>query len=297
MRLKTTPPPANDIFIYAMGGGFGHLTRAVALTRAIAGAARVRILTNSPYAPRVAAAMPTVELVRNLDLDGSTHLVVDTFPRGILGELVDVLPRFRGRKILVSRDLNPKYVAAYDLPAFIERFYNLVLDPETSPWFVRSAHEILPRDQARAVLGLQSSAPCVLVCPAGNPDEYVWYRDVAEALAGGCEVRLLAHWPAMELYAAADVVVGGAGYHTVNECVACGVPLVARPWPRQYDRQELRARKAARVVRDVDQAVAAVHELAAMRSSEGRVIAYDNGVLRAAAQLLHPFAANDIQGT
>src|SRR5712692_7049486 len=54
------------------------------------------------------------------------------------------------------------------------------------------------------------------------------------------------HWPASDLFAAARVVIGGAGYNTIHECLACNVPRIARPWPRQYDRQWLRAKRAAR---------------------------------------------------
>ncbi|MBW4572535.1 MAG: hypothetical protein KME31_32500 [Tolypothrix carrinoi HA7290-LM1] len=38
--------------------------------------------------------------------------------------------------------------------------------------------------------------------------------------------------------AVADVVVGGAGYNTVYECAALGVPLVAIALKRLYDRQD-----------------------------------------------------------
>src|SRR5581483_11759696 len=53
------------------------------------------------------------------------------------------------------------------------------------------------------------------------------------------------YWPAIDLFSAASVVIGGAGYNTVEECLAIGVPLIAHPWPRMYDRQDLRARRAA----------------------------------------------------
>ena len=38
-------------------------------------------------------------------------------------------------------------------------------------------------------------------------------------------------------------MIGGAGYNTVNECLATGTPLIARPWPRKYDRQRERAER------------------------------------------------------
>jgi predicted glycosyltransferase len=277
--LKTIFPAAKPrILIYAMGGGFGHLTRAVALSHALGTAASVRIVSNSPYVSRV----PELDLVPTLDVTEADCLVVDTFPRGLVGELVDVLAGFGGSKVLVARDLNPRYVEAYHVREFVERWYDVVLDAEATPWLVRSADEVLSRDGARSVLGLQGDEPGVLVTPAGNPEEQDWYREVAAELG----VEPLSYWPAMELYAAADVVIGGAGYNTVNECVACGVPLVAKAWPRKYDRQELRARKASRVVREVAEAVAAAQELATWRSSIGRVIQFENGVIDAAQRVL-----------
>src|ERR1043166_1509935 len=49
--------------IYAIGGGFGHLTRACALARAARATATPRILTNSAYTPIVRKAMPDVNIV------------------------------------------------------------------------------------------------------------------------------------------------------------------------------------------------------------------------------------------
>ena len=51
--MRTTPPQAEARFlIYALGGGWGHLTRAVALANALP-FGQTRILTNSPYASLV----------------------------------------------------------------------------------------------------------------------------------------------------------------------------------------------------------------------------------------------------
>jgi hypothetical protein len=201
-------------------------------------------------------------------------LIVDTFPRGLAGELADFIPSFGGRKVLVQRDLNPEYRAAFQLDEYIHDHYDLVLvpgdagvDPSprsivTAPWVVRSWEELPDRDRARQMLNLGGTKPCVVVCAAGNPDELHWYGSVAALLAESaelCSVRCIApvrpeecplecwvrYWPAIDLYSAADVVVGGAGYNTIHECLACGVPLIARPWPRKYDRQGRRAAWAA----------------------------------------------------
>jgi len=134
----------------------------------------------------------------------------------------------------------------------------------TAPWLVRSSHELLPRDRARALLHLNGDKPCIVVCAAGNPSELEWYGAVVSrliALDSSIDVRAIAaacppgcphecwvsYWPAMDLYNAVDMVVGGAGYNTVYECLACGITLIARPWSRKYDQQRLRAIRAAQV--------------------------------------------------
>jgi len=231
---------------------------------------------------------------RYIAASGAACLIVDTFPRGLVGELVDVLSSFAGPKVLVQRDVNPDYAAAFQLNTFVAETYDLVLVPgertddglgpfpqsaTTAPWLVRSQEELRSRDSARDLLRLDSEKPCAIVCAAGNSDELEWYGAVTAHLltANACDVRCIApvcpascptrcwinYWPAIDLYAAADVVIGSAGYNTIHECLACGVPLVARPWPRKYDRQNLRATRAAVVqVETPEQAVkAALHEL------------------------------------
>jgi len=328
--------PSAPWLVYALGGGFGHLTRACALARAARPDWRVQILTNSPYSRCVRDALPEIEIIaldpamgidearvevgRQIDASGARCLIVDTFPRGLAGELVDVVARFDGATVLVQRDLNPEYSAAFDLQAFVSRSYDLVLNPgdgsvdgrDTTPWLVRSRHELLTRGGARERLGLYDKKPCVLVCAAGNPDELEWYGSVARLLDGSsrCDVRCIAparpqlcpkacwvsYWPAMDLYAAADVVVGCAGYNTIYECLACGVPLVARPWPRKYDRQSLRAHRAASrgsvvVIESPDEAVAAVIEALALNPRVDRCAQFLNGATEA-VKLIQRIASN-----
>jgi len=99
---------------------------------------------------------------------------------------------------------------------------------------------------------------------------------VAPALPPGCPDECwVRYWPAIELMPGASVVVGGGGYNTVYESIACEVPLVCRPWPRMYDRQELRARLAAAIVKEPKEAAraAVVH----MRTGPVRAPQFING--------------------
>jgi hypothetical protein len=248
--------------IYALGGGWGHLTRAAALARAASSRYPVRILTNSPYAAQVPGLDVVVvespeSAVAQIERSKPAALIVDTFPRGITGELAAILPSLKAARVLVHRDLNPRYVSAFSLPDFVASNYDLVLIPGagegsefpgqvTAPWLVRSSDE----------LRTANAHGRTFVCASGNAEELAWYGAVTTRLPDalciapicplGCPPeRWIRHWPAIDLFPGASVIVGGAGYNTVHEALACRVPLVARPWPRKYDRQSCRAVRAA----------------------------------------------------
>jgi predicted glycosyltransferase len=225
-------------------------------------------------------------------------LVVDTFPRGIGGELAAALETIEARKVLVQRDLNPRYVEAAGLEAFVASHYDLVLDCEAEPWLVRSADQLPDRETVERILRLDRGASCALVCASGKQDELEWYGAVAAALQERTLVRVVAaerpagcaegswvrYWPAIDLMRCAAVVVGGAGYNTIQECLAWDVPLVARPWPRKYDRQEVRAESAAArgrvtIVRTAEQAARSALEL--MQYGAPRLPRFTNGAAEA----------------
>ena len=324
--------------IYAMGGGFGHLTRAASLARAARFPGRqITILTNSPYAGQVRQAMPDLnlaaidpaleiaaarrEVVRYIELAGADCLVVDTFPRGLVGELVEVLAAFHGLKVLVHRDLNPQYGVAFEVEAFMAARYDLVLIPgdaavkttetpsmlRTEPWLIRCPHELLPRESARVLLRIRGDRPCIIVCASGNREELAWYgaatrvlieshatcdvRCVATACPPGCPAEnWLSYWPAMDLYSAVDVVVGSAGYNTVYECIALHLPLIARPWPRKYDRQALRLALAVRsgcaqAIASPADAVPAVREVLGRAERNEPNLQFKNGVADAVERI------------
>jgi hypothetical protein len=291
-----------NVLIYALGGGWGHVTRAAGLARAIGPAARVRILANSPYLEIVKAAMPElgIEAVSTAQEEPDV-LVVDTFPRGLTGDLADLLPSMRALKVLIHRDLKPEYVSWGGLRTFVAAHYDGVLCPGerglladlpqaifTAPWLVRPPIAVQPSVD-------------VFVCAGGNAGEMPWYGEVAALLARDVEVRCLAaelppgcppelwirYWPSIDWIASAGVVVGGGGYNTVNECRALSVPLIARPWPRKYDRQRLRVEQCpnATVVETPDEAVrAALNALARPRIPP---TIFTNGADEATAWIRH----------
>jgi hypothetical protein len=250
-----------------MGGGWGHVSRSACLARELA-PWPAKIFTNSPYA----GSLREVEFSATLKDAGV--LVVDTFPRGLGGELKDWMGSSRALKVLVHRDLNPAYVEWAGLREFVSRHYDVVFCPgEEGPL------SDLPQ-AVKTEAWVREPVPCgdaeVVVCAGGNTEELAWYGAVTSLLARQTRVRCIAaelplgcredlwlrYWPAVDWMANARVVVGGAGYNTVHEARACGVPLIAKAWPRKYDRQEWRAERFnCRTVRTPEEAAEAACEL------------------------------------
>jgi len=305
------------LLIYALGGGWGHLVRGLAFARAATRAGhRVRLLVNSPHADRVDAAaelgprgellaidstLTRVEQIAAVEcaLDEAPWdlLLVDTFPRGLGGELAARIPEEGRPCVWIHRDLHPDYVARYGLREFAAHYSELWLPGEdaplaghpravrTAPWLVRDPHERLSRVAAREALGVGDERPLVLVSRAGTPAESAAAPALAarleDALGADVHVRCPSHWPLVELLPGADLLVGAGGYHTVHEARACGVPLLAVPRPRRYDRQARRLTAAERVAADglVERARA---QLASPASPPRES---DNGVQQALARL------------
>jgi hypothetical protein len=217
--------------------------------------------------PSLTPATAREQVIQHIRAAHPRCLIVDTFPRGLGGELAGVIDPLAATKVLVHRDLSPHYVAEARLRAFVRSAYDLILVPGhgegaafadlraavvTEPWLIRD-----PPPERRL-----EGQRRVLVCAAGTPEELAWYGTVVALLRqldGRLDIRCVApicptgcpsecwveHWPAADLYPTADVVIGGAGYNTIHECLAWQLPLIAHPWPRKYDRQWLRAQRAA----------------------------------------------------
>ncbi|MGF1525000.1 MAG: hypothetical protein ACFBSF_21955 [Leptolyngbyaceae cyanobacterium] len=276
--------------IYALGGGWGHLNRAIALARVAVAHADIHILTNSLYQHKVgplqeriylhsidfaASLVDACEQAQQAILQTSWDcVIVDTFPRGLGGELVAMLPRITCPKILIHRDLRPAYIHQKAIVPLVAEHYSLILVPgeqgatwltnlpqtvRTPPWLIRSDTELPDLRIVYSWLNLTLSdyRPIVVVLAGGRSEEQSWYGLVTQALAKhfpALRVRCIApsrpehcpqellvdHYPAIECLMAAHFVVGSGGYNTVSECRALSVPLIARPFSRLYDRQLMR---------------------------------------------------------
>ena len=272
--------------IYALGGGLGHFHRALVLGRgAVAQGHSVEILTNSRFAPHIPwkselGESGDVTFIRSEDspeatsaavidwLEGESfdRLIVDTFPRGLAGELPELMPEVMVPKTLIHRDLNPEYIEKYDVVGTVEQFDQLILPGEgapfadmpnarrTEPWFIRDSQELLPADQARLQLGMETDDPrrLLLVCSTGRAQEEKQFKAVMDELNRSLDdwcVRLaspvpgaaeLTVWPLFPLLNGVDALVAAGGYNLVNEARATGTPLFAFAQERRYDRQHVR---------------------------------------------------------
>ncbi len=289
-------------FIYAMGGGLGHFHRSIALARAAVRRsyiAKVVVLTNSPLVDRLSMAeeignaIDVVALNPNLDRCETIakvketfhqsqfdHLIVDTFPRGLGGELPEIVASLSCPKVLVHRDLNPRYVEQANLAEVCQQFDKLIVPGEsatfesmphavrTSPWLIRDSSELLSPQEARNRLMVsQESIPVIAVVGCGRSEEVDEMQQIARRLdqdfEGDAAVRFLAPrvpqtsnvlasnvlasnvlainlWPLMKVLSGVSVVVGSGGYNTVQEARAIGVPLIGLPRRRLYDSQSRR---------------------------------------------------------
>jgi hypothetical protein len=236
-------------------------------------------------------------------------LVVDTFPRGLVGELAGLIPRSKPLcRVLIHRDLNPHYVATKGLEAFVTQHYDGVLLPgesaplahlpqtqTTAPWLSRSASELTDPAVLRAHFKLSSDRPLLLVCATGNPQELAFFGQITEQLVTAfptVTVRCLAatcpphcspehwlcHWPGLEVLQLAHAVVGGGGYNLVHECTALGIPLVAFAMPRRYDRQARRIRQYGYLVENGKAAISTLTPLLAAGPPRRPPTAYANGI-------------------
>ncbi len=289
----------------------GHFNRALALARSAARRGiRTTIVTNCRYAGvvltsgcrRLVSMDEKIEIVE-VPHDSKTSntqaaelaafvtavlqkvpydlLVVDNFPRGLVGDLVSILPTVACPKVLVHRDLDPRYVAWANLPEFVEQHYDLVVSagddaPEkpspligmpqsrqTAPWLVCGADEWLTRPLARWELGIDEAdtRPVAVVLGCGKADECLAAAhaavELAKRVASHAHVRFLSCdvaaleiagplgrclWPAVVVLPGVDLLLGAGGYNTVYEARATSTPLLAVAQERLYDRQSLRLR-------------------------------------------------------
>lgn len=337
--------PADNWLIYAMGGGWGHLTRALSLAKVAAESRRVKIICNSKYLKSLWQNSSWNEIVgtRKIEIIDCCHLrsavekvelkdliehhlndrslstfIVDSFPRGLIGELEDLLVRKSGayKTVLIHRDLNPDYVDKYNLRDFAIANFDLIINPgegsrpafydvaeSTVPWLIRSSEELQKSTHLLPDYFIEARNR-VLICPSGKDAELESYVGIAQKLAtdfsnynffflGSAEtlferdnLRQLKYWPAIDLIALSSVVIGSGGYNISYECSALKVPLLALAQSRMYDRQKLRLLDLKHHYFDTEtQVLEGFAEFIAQTQANQSIPLFENGVASAVQKI------------
>jgi UDP:flavonoid glycosyltransferase YjiC (YdhE family) len=261
-------------------------------------------------------------------------LVVDTFPAGASDELVPVL-RWPLERVFVFREQRPEHGRAAHFQHCLRAYHRTVVPhvpgevalplPEgmaatwTGPILIRERGEALPREEARARLGIPpGERPVLLVSSAGGGDSRLsaWAARAAAALAeAGFEVvlavgplarrvaesprlRTTNYYPLAELLPAFDAALAPCGYNTAHELLHHGVPAAFIVADRDLDDQQERCRRlvqagAALALEEPSEgaAVAAARRLldpgcASVLRRAGRSLVPGGGALRAARAVL-----------
>jgi hypothetical protein len=202
--------------------------------------------------------------------------VVDTFPRGLGGELVPLFSDWRyGTRILICRSLPAPYVEGYGLEQFVPKHYGKVIAPgETSPFgpsipvdstgafLICDFPELPTPEEAARLVDSCPGEPVVLLVGTGTVDECDALIRMAAGLAprwnglpfplrlalpaeiGYSSLNDLAavihHFPLIECFPAARLVIGASGYNLTHEATALGISAFTQPRRRKYDNQESR---------------------------------------------------------
>ncbi len=301
------------LLFYAVNGlGLGHVTRLIAIARQVrrqVPEAEIVFLTSSEaesviYREGFAAfkvpsktlraeanirpatyARLLQTLVLNLVAAFNPHvLIVDTFPAGVIQELLPVL-RWDGRKVFVYRAQRLE-IAHSPLMQNTLQLYHLAIVPHyeneedtplpdglpavwTGPILIRDRSEAKSREDARRILNLPLDIPIVYITFGGGGDKEMnrALHLATDALAGltnvhlavacaplyrgdmprSANITLVDYYPMAELYAAFDAAISATGYNTTMELLHHGVPTAFIPFARQVDDQEARARHIAAV--------------------------------------------------
>ena len=275
------------ILFYAFGSGLGHLNRTMAVVRKLLPLVdgSITVLTNSRYHNLYrecpiqyinSRALSEDECKRRIGeyLEGAAlrMLVVDTFPRGIAGELADVLGRSDFKKILIRRILKDDYVEKFSIDAFISRHFDSVIHAEEIPGapapdavccpvLIRDYDELPGIEASRRLLNVEEGQKVILAAATGEEEElHQFHRMVLELFKElnppGFSLRLVpqnpglerddrissvSHFPLIEALPAADILIGPCGYNLFHESGALQIPRVFSPREKKYDDQRKRA--------------------------------------------------------
>lgn len=330
---------------YAINGrGMGHLVRQLAILRAMRRICAVLELRFEPWILTSSEAdtlarregfcalkMPSKAMVKDAGIDTSRFLriartwvlntvsglqpdllVVDTFPGGSFGELLAAL-ELAPHRALVVRRVKPGF-AEQDSYSGLLPMYQAQIHPDASgcgPILIRSREELLPRDQARAQLGVPKGARAIYLSVGGGGDLRApeILPKLVQRLRGSCHlvvgagplyqgpelrgpgITWLSRYVPMTLFPGLDGAVSAGGYNSFHELMHAGVPTVFLPQPRIADDQEERVMRAVQAgagfrATTLGQVPDLVAQLGSGHAQAARELVPLNGATQAAVQCL-----------
>ena len=273
---------------YALGGGLGHLVRARAFLHTLGLDDQAVILTASDYASdrrvvgdiEMAVAPTSLQQVpgalrdwtlQQLARVHATHLCVDVFPAGILGELCD-LPRdlpieFWHVARLLQWSAYAPCIAGLP-PRFRRTFRTEALSAPHAQFLDAHSDEVLdltlvdpPLVQAE-VTASESYWLVVHSGPQAEVAQLLAYADEIRTIESADvplwvisanapaqlppQTRVLDVYPASPYFAAARRIFSAAGFNIMRQTSACRDKHSVMSMPRRFDDQATRARLARR---------------------------------------------------
>ena len=279
---------------YALGGGLGHIVRQLAIANSIqkqtAGKSKSTIVTTSEFAPLVAQLVTHQDhdhiqfelLPPNCSPTESEHLlsklinskpiclIVDVFPRGLGGELVNCFVQQPNlTRVLVARNLPSGYLHQFQVESFVRNNYQRVfrIEPEapfenlpqsqlTCPVIFQAATTsptpATTQDGERRVLviGSGTHAECQELRRLADDLNSIARSNIADDTSQPCKFYFhgptLAgngrfYWPPASQLAGFDLIIGNAGYNLFWETRLTRVPAILFARPRKYDNQRIRS--------------------------------------------------------
>ena len=267
------------LFLYALGGGYGHIQRTLGLAKAFKRQQHsLRVLPVLPVRAKNFAEKQNVQCLFVNDCNPSTirtqldswwsqyeptAIVVDCFPLGLHQELKGYLEGVTHRYFL-SRWMSPQLFVGENAKALslFSQHYVWEKSPswqllpertEVSPVLSLRTKDYFTKEEARKTLNLPQKGKVVLSLFSGQTAQTS--RRIKK-LKKHCEKesilfcsfepqsRLGRHFsPLAPHFSAADLIIS-AGGSAVYEIAQSGVPAMFFPQKRPYDRQDLRPQGA-----------------------------------------------------
>lgn len=264
------------ILYYAVGGGFGHLTRGRRVLELLGFDKRSALVTASPYARdvRVTGGIPVIEVPQHLERAPSQHrawlrelirerqperLIADAFPAGIQGELSG-LPIAMDHVARILRLDEYRRAVPEEMPRFETTWIVEELEPDHEAFVRAQSQQVTALDLTPAPSAPVAREPFWLIVhsgPESEVTELVEYtaqlRDLASdrpeqiLVASPCNVTLpegfglTDQYPVTHLFPTAARIISAAGFNVMCETTAWADKHHVVPLPRRFDDQYLRA--------------------------------------------------------